>query len=152
MKSAEGKEVVYYEKERIEKLPETEQVLVDIHPFWRRVMIQQNIPEKLKPLEELSRNLWWSWTQDAIDLFESIDPKMWVDVNENPVELLEQLPYDTLKKLETNEQFIQKLQKVHGAFMAYMTEKPKEGMPGISYFSMEYGIHNSLKTFSGGIT
>jgi glycogen phosphorylase/synthase len=151
LKSAEGKEVVYYEKERIEKLPETEQALVDIHPFWRRVMVQQNIPEKLKSLEELSRNLWWSWTQDAIDLFESIDAKMWVKVKENPIELLEQLPYDTLKKLETDEQFLQKLQKVHGAFVAYMSEKPREGMPGISYFSMEYGIHNSLKTFSGGL-
>ena len=151
LKSAEGKEIVYYEKERIEKLPETEQALVDIHPYWRRVLVQQNIPEKLKPLEELSRNLWWSWTQDAIDLFASIDPEMWVEVNENPVELLERLPYVTLKKLETNKRFIQKLQKLHGIFVAYMEEKPKEGMPGISYFSMEYGIHNSLKTFSGGL-
>jgi glycogen phosphorylase/synthase len=151
LKSAEGKELVYYEKERIEKLPETEQALVDIHPFWRRVMVQQNIPEKLRSLEELSRNLWWSWTQDAIDLFESIDAKLWLEVNENPVELLEQLPYDKLKKLETNTKFLEKLQEVHGAFVAYMAEKPKEGVPGISYFSMEYGIHNSLKTFSGGL-
>jgi phosphorylase/glycogen(starch) synthase len=149
--SAEGKELVYYEKERIEKLPETEQALVDIHPFWRRVLVQQNIPEKLKPLEELSRNLWWSWTQDAIDLFSSIDPEMWTEVHENPVELLEQLPYDTLTELETDQSFIERLQKVYGDFTAYMAEKPKEGLPGISYFSMEYGIHNSLKTFSGGL-
>ena len=151
LKSAEGKEMVYYEKERIEKLPETEQALVDIHPFWRRVLVQQNIPDKLKPLDELSRNLWWSWTQDAIDLFSSIDPEIWTEVNENPVELLEQLSYDTLKQLETDAKFIKKLQKVYGDFKAYMAEKPKEGLPGISYFSMEYGIHNSLKTFSGGL-
>ncbi|MEA3461083.1 MAG: alpha-glucan family phosphorylase [Bacteroidota bacterium] len=151
LQSAEGKEIVYYEKERIEKLPETEQALVDIHPYWRRVLVQQNIPEKLEPLEELSRNLWWSWTQDAIDLFASIDPEMWAEVHENPVELLERLPYDTLKKLETDNDFIQNLQKVYGAFESYMAEKPKAGMPGISYFSMEYGIHNSLKTFSGGL-
>jgi len=151
LKSSEGKELVYYDKERIEKLPETEQALVDIHPFWRRVLVQQNIPEKLKALDELSHNLWWSWTQDAIDLFASIDPEMWTEVNENPVELLEQLPYDTLKKLETDKDFLQELQKVYAAFKAYMAEKPKEGLPGISYFSMEYGIHNSLKTFSGGL-
>ncbi len=77
---ASGKENVYYEKERIEKLPETEQALVDIHPHWRRVLVQQNIPEKLKPLEELSRNLWWSWTQDAIDLFAGIEPGLWEEV------------------------------------------------------------------------
>ena len=151
LERASGKEEVYYEKERIEKLPEAEQTLVDIHPHWRRVLVQQNIPEKLKPLEELSRNLWWSWTQDAIDLFASIDAVLWEKVGENPVELLEKLPYDILKKLEKDEEFIGRLQKVHGEFVVYMSEKPKEGMPSISYFSMEYGIHNSLKTFSGGL-
>jgi len=151
LEGASGKDLVYYEKERIERLPETEQALVDIHPFWRRVQVQQNIPEKLKPLEELSRNLWWSWTQDAIDLFASIKPDLWVEVNENPVELLERLHYDTLKKLESDQEFIAKLQEVHGALLRYMAEKPKEGMPSITYFSMEYGIHNSLKTFSGGL-
>jgi glycogen phosphorylase/synthase len=151
LKGSEGKEMVYYEKERIEKLPETEQVLVDIHPYWRRVLVQQNIPEKLKPLEELSRNLWWSWNQDASDMFASIKPRLWAELNENPVELLEQLSFDTLKKLENDKQFIARLQKVHNTFMEYMAEKPKKGLPGISYFSMEYGIHNSLKTFSGGL-
>jgi len=151
IESASGKESTYYEKERIEKLPETEQALVDIHPHWRRVLVQQSIPEKLKPLEELSRNLWWSWTQDAINLFASIDTELWTDVGENPVELLERLPYDTLRKLEKDESFILRLQKIHGDFSSYMAEKPKGGMPTISYFSMEYGIHNSLKTFSGGL-
>ncbi len=151
LESASGKESTFYEKERIEKLPETEQALVDIHPRWRRVLIQQNIPRQLKPLEELSRNLWWSWTQDAIDLFASIDAELWTEVGENPVELLERLPYDTLKKLEKDVEFIERLGKVYGTFTAYMNEPPKKEMPSISYFSMEYGLHNSLKTFSGGL-
>ncbi len=151
LEGASGKEIILYEKERIEKLPETEMALIDIHPFWRRVQVQQNIPEKLKPLEELSKNLWWSWTQDAIDLFASIDPELWTEVSENPVELLELLPYDTLKKLELDQEFMSKLQEVHNSFLSYMSESPKEGMPSIAYFSMEYGIHNSLKTFSGGL-
>ncbi|MEN8155705.1 MAG: alpha-glucan family phosphorylase [Bacteroidota bacterium] len=149
--SASGKESVYYEKERIEKLPETVPVPEDINPHWRRVLVHQNIPDKLKPLEELSRNLWWSWTQDAIDLFGSIDPELWTKVGENPVELLEKLPYDTLKRLERDDDFIGRLGKVHKAFVAYMAEEPKKGMPSITYFSMEYGIHNSLKIFSGGL-
>jgi glycogen phosphorylase/synthase len=151
LRGAEGKETIYFEKERVEKLPETEQVLIDIHPLWRRVLVQQNIPEKLKSLEELSHNLWWSWNQDAIDMFASIQPKLWIEVNENPVELLEELSYDTLKKLENDNQFIGRLEKVYKAFRTYMEEKPRKGMPSISYFSMEYGIHNSLKTFSGGL-
>jgi phosphorylase/glycogen(starch) synthase len=151
IEQASGKELVYYEKERIEKLPETEQTLVDIQPHWRRVLVQQNIPEKLKPLEELSRNLWWSWTQDAVNLFSSIDPFLWEQVGENPVELLERLPYETLKRLEKDEGFLLYLEKVHNAFSAYMAEVPKEGMPSISYFSMEFGIHNSLRIYSGGL-
>jgi phosphorylase/glycogen(starch) synthase len=151
LKSASGKESTYHEKERIEKLPETEQVLVDIQPHWRRVLVQQSIPDQLKPLEELSRNLWWSWTQDAIDLFSSIDPELWDEVGENPVELLERLPFETLKKLEKDASFIDRLSKVQDAFHHYMNEAPREGTPSITYFSMEFGLHNTLKTFSGGL-
>jgi len=151
LESASGKELVYFAKDRIERLPETEQALVDIHPFWRKVNVHQSIPDKLKPLEEISRNLWWSWTQDAIDLFASIDKDLWVSVEENPVELLERLSLDKLKMLEADNDFSARLQTVHKKYLEYMAEKPKEGLPSISYFSMEYGIHNSLKTFSGGL-
>ncbi len=149
--SASGKETFIYEKERVEQLPETELALVDIRPNWHRVMVQQRIPEQLKSLEELSKNLWWSWTQDAIDLFASIDKGLWEEVGENPVELLERLPYDTLKRLEKNKDFTGRLHSVYTAYKAYMAEKPREDVPSVSYFSMEYGIHNTLKTFSGGL-
>jgi len=149
LESASGKEEVFYDKERIERLPEAD-LRDSFHPHWRKVLVQQNIPSKLKALEELSRNLWWSWTQDAVDLFASINPKLWEKVGENPVELLESLPYDTLLSLEKDQDFIGKLSTVYAGFQAYMAEKPKEG-PSISYFSMEYGLHNSLKTFSGGL-
>mgnify|MGYP006281153653 FL=1 len=151
LESAFGKEGVHYEKERIEKLPETEQVLVDIQPRWRRVLIQQHIPEQLKALEELSRNLWWSWTQDAIDLFSSMDPELWQEVNENPVELLERMPYDVLKRFQSDQEFIDRLQKVYQAFQDYMKEAPREEVPSVAYFSMEFGLHNSLSTYSGGL-
>ena len=55
-----------------------------------------------------------------------------------------------LKKLEADTEFFSRLQSVYKHYLEYMAEKPREGMPTISYFSMEYGIHNSLKTFSGG--
>ena len=106
LEGASGKELVYFAKDRIERLPETEEVLVNIHPFWRRVNVHQSIPEKLKPLEEISRNLWWSWTQDAIDLFASIDPVLWDSVEENPVEFLEMLSLDKLKTLEADARFL----------------------------------------------
>ncbi len=149
--SSSGKESVYYQKERIEKLPETEQVLVDIHPKWRRILVQQYIPDNLKPLEVLSRNLWWSWNQDAVDLFASIDTELWDVVEENPVELLERLSLEVMKKVENDQDFISKLGKVYDSYISYMNEKPKKDMPSISYFSMEFGLHHSLKTYSGGL-
>ncbi len=151
LENASGKEGVVYEKERIEKLPETEQVLVDIQPRWRRVLVQQHIPDQLKALEELSRNLWWSWNQDAEDLFESMNPELWKEVNENPVELLERMPYDTLKKYVSDGDFTARLEKVHREYRAYMEAPPRDGMPSIAYFSMEFGLHNSLSTYSGGL-
>jgi len=151
LENASKKDSVYFQKERIEKLPETEQVLVDIQPHWRRVLVQQHIPDKLKPLEELSRNLWWSWNQEAIDLFASIDPGLWIDADENPVELLERLPFEVMKRLEKDADFNVKLKAVYSTFISYMNEEPKEGLPSISYFSMEFGLHHSLKTYSGGL-
>ena len=125
-------------KRTYRKVPETEQALVDIHPYWRRVLVQQNIPEKLKPLEELSRNLWWSWTQDAIDLFASIDPELWKEVMENPVELLERLSLETLKKLETDTGICFETSGGLWPLRAIWQKQPKEGMPSISLF--QHGI------------
>jgi len=133
LERASVNEPVYFTKERIERLPETEQALVDIYPFWRKVNVHQSIPDKLKPLEEISRNLWWSWTQDAIDLFASIDHKLWESVEENPVELLERLTLDTLKHLEADNEFSLRLQSLYKKYLEYMAEKPKEGMPSISW-------------------
>jgi len=141
----------YFEKERVEKLPETEQLLQDIQPVWRRVLIHQNIPDSLKALEELSRNLWWSWNQDAIDLFESINPELWAQVDGNPIVMLDKLSYEKLLRLEKSESFRKKLDKVYGEFTAYMSEKPGPEKPTVAYFSMEFGLHSSLKIYSGGL-
>ncbi len=141
----------YYRGERVEQLPETEKVLVDIQPVWRRVLVQQDIPERLKPLEELSKNLWWSWNQEARDLFESVDPELWQEVDRNPIILLDQIPYDTLRELEKNNGFLERMESVYRTFRKYMEAEPKKELPSVTYFSMEYGLHNSLKIYSGGL-
>ena len=66
------------------------------------------------------------------------------------MELLERLSYETLLNLEKDEGFLARMDGVWKSFRDYMDEKPKEG-PTITYFSMEYGLHNTLKTFSGGL-
>ncbi len=120
-------------------------------PNWTRIMVHKYIPESLIALDELSHNLWWCWNQEAMDLFESIDPVQWKATGYNPVALLDRISLTRYKVLEKDEAFVKKLKAVHNEFKAYMAEKNKPEGPHISYFSMEYGLHASLKIYSGGL-
>lgn len=151
LKRSQLSSVNIVKKERVEQLPETERVYSHAQPVWRRVLVQQNIPESLTALDELSRNLWWSWNQDAIDLFESIDPKLWREVDQNPIVLLDKISYSSLLKLQENKDFLKRLNEVYNTFKEYMSAKPAQDQPSVSYFSMEFGLHNSLKIYSGGL-
>jgi len=141
----------YDAQERVEQLPPTFKFLTDVEPVWRRVTVHQQVPEKLRFLEVLSKNIWWSWTQEAVELFRSIDPDSWEAVEENPILLLENLPYEKLKELERNSGFMNRLEKVRGAYEKYVNTPRRKAFPSISYFSMEFGVHNSLKIYSGGL-
>ncbi|MFR9564864.1 MAG: alpha-glucan family phosphorylase [Rikenellaceae bacterium] len=120
-------------------------------PNWSRLIIEKSLPERLHALEELSRNLWWCWTLEARNLFEYIDPTLWVKVDRNPIVLLDLVAPQRLAELEQDEKFLKNLNKIYAEFQTYMTEKPDEKMPTIAYFSMEYGLHSSLKIYSGGL-
>jgi glycogen phosphorylase/synthase len=144
-------EADYYTRERVEQLPSTSKLLTDVVPVWRRVVVQQQIPGRLKFLEKLARNIWWSWTSEAVELFKSIDPEIWEKVEENPVILLENISYERLKALEKDEAFMNRLQHVNTLYSEYMNVPKRADEPSVAYFSMEYGLHNSLKIYSGGL-
>ncbi len=127
------------------------QIYQDAVPNWFNIMVHRSVPEKLIALEELSKNLWWCWNQEAIDLFKSIDSKIWREVDHNPIALLDKISYSRYQELEKDETFIQKLEKVSSDFKNYMSVKEQMTGPNIAYFCMEYGIHSSLKIYSGGL-
>ncbi len=143
--------IEYTDKERVVQLPSARKMLTDVVPVWRRVVIQQHIPAALKFLEELSRNLWWSWNPIAADLFRSVDSELWEMVQENPIFLLEKVSYERLSSLENDEEFQGKMQQVRTVYDEYMHTPKRENEPSVSYFSMEFGLHNSLKIYSGGL-
>ena len=120
-------------------------------PSWHRLMVDKTLPKRLHALEELSRNLWWCWNPGGRDLFESIDPALWVECERNPIALLDKLSVERMKELERDAQFLETLDSVYAQFQAYMSEAPDPKAPTISYFSMEYGLHSSLKIYSGGL-
>lgn len=139
------------DQERMEPIPVIEKHPEIIKPHWTRIMVQKSIPQKLAALEELSRNLWWSWNQKAVDLYESIDANLWKESQQNPIILLEKLSLKLYKELDRNSSFVEKLTEVHSEFKAYMAKKSEKVEPRIAYFSMEFGLHNSLKIYSGGL-
>ena len=119
-------------------------------PSWKKVLVKPVYSPEMQKLEELSRNIWWCWNVDAIELFESIDPEAWKATEQNPVALMEGLSVEQIKGLENNKGFVEQLNKVYDQFKAYMAQ-PTQQKDLIAYFSMEYGLMKSLKIYSGGL-
>ncbi|MDO5607854.1 MAG: alpha-glucan family phosphorylase [Capnocytophaga sp.] len=120
-------------------------------PNWRSVIIHRSIPESLQPLEEISKNLWWCWNDKASELFRSIDLKQWIETRKNPIALLDTISLSRYKELENDADFMRKLADVYADFKAYMAKKEEMTSPTVAYFSMEYGLHSTLKIYSGGL-
>ena len=127
------------------------QQLISERPTWQRLMVEKSLPQRLHALEELSHNLWWCWNPECRDLFENIDRKLWVEADRNPIVLLDKLSLQTLKALEKDTEFLANLDKVYADYQTYMSEKPDPQSAKIAYFSMEYGLHSTLKIYSGGL-
>ncbi len=136
---------------RTEQINFVRQQLFVERPNWNRMMVDKTLPKRLHALELLSRNLWWCWNADARDLFENIDPALWAASERNPIAFLDKLSVEHIKRLEQDTAFLERLDAVYARFRDYMNEKPAAGATRISYFSMEYGLHSSLKIYSGGL-
>lgn len=117
----------------------------------KRIFIESTLPDALQPLKVLANNIWWSWNKEAIALFEYIDKAQYIDLRYNPVALLEQLSPKRAEELVNDKDFLKRLQSVIKEFEAYMAVTPEAGSPKIAYFSMEYGLHISLRLYSGGL-
>lgn len=120
-------------------------------PNWKRLIVESNIPQSLIPLKDISRNLWWTWNNKARELFEYVDPVLWEESAHNPVVLLEKVSFSRYIELENDEEFKYKLDWVYNDLNNYLTERENPEGNKIAYFSMEYGLHDSLKIFSGGL-
>ena len=120
-------------------------------PSWNRIMVNRTIPERLKYLDIISKNIWWCWNNEAIELFKSINPELWKKCEGNPIALLDKLSYDRYMELEKDVEFLNRLDEVAGIFNEYMKGKENRPDPSIAYFSMEYGLDTSLKIYSGGL-
>lgn len=120
-------------------------------PQWKEVTIKSRLPEQLKCLDEMAHNMWFGWNHEARSLFKSLDEKLHEEVNQNPVLLLDRLSYDRKEEIVNNAAMMQRVQDVYQQFRTYMDVEPDKSRPSVAYFSMEYGINQVLKIYSGGL-
>lgn len=120
-------------------------------PIWKKALVKPNLPENLKPLTELANNLWWTWSFEAAHLFKSINPDLWTEIEYNPIAMIESLNITEVNELSSNKEFVANLNSVYSDFKAYMARKSEQDNDKIAYFSMEFGLHDTIKIFSGGL-
>ena len=120
-------------------------------PLWKELNVKSRLPEQLKCLDELAHNMWWAWNYEARNMFKSLDEKLYEEVGHNPVLLLERLSYDRKEEIVKDKAMMKTVNEVYKLFRQYMDEKPNADRPSVAYFSMEYGLNQVLKIYSGGL-
>ncbi|WP_234358090.1 DUF3417 domain-containing protein, partial [Streptomyces puniciscabiei] len=123
----------------------------------RRFTVRPVLPEPLRPLSDLARNLRWSWHAETRDLFQSVDPEAWAAAGGDPVRILGRVRPARLAELAGDRRFLRRLTAVADDLDDYLTgdrwyQTQAAGMPAaIAYFSPEFGITAALPQYSGGL-
>ena len=121
------------------------------NPIWKEVYSHSKLPQQLAPLHEIATNLWWVWNYEGAKLFGKIDAELWKSSEGNPVVLLQNLSYQRMEEIINDKALMDEIDRVYKAFKEYMSVKPDKAKPSVAYFSMEYGLTNVLKIYSGGL-
>jgi len=124
-----------------------------------RFEVQPDLPESLQPLHEIAHDLWFSWTRDAVQLFIRLDPDVWVKADRSPVKTLANVSQKVLDDAAKDESFVAEVQRVHRRLLEYHADKgwfaeeaPDEMSDlSVAYFSLEFGLDQSLPIYSGGL-
>jgi len=128
----------------------------------RTFTVVPSLPKHLLRLRELAHNLWWSWNADATDLFRQLDPDLWDEVEHNPVKLLSLLGAKRLDQVAADTAFLAQMDRVLDKLHVYQKRSAwfqekfphlakLDGALTIAYFSMEFGVHECLPIYSGGL-
>ncbi|MEW2250780.1 glycosyltransferase family 1 protein [Streptomyces sp. NPDC058733] len=123
----------------------------------RRFTVRPVLPEPLRPLSDLARNLRWSWHTETRDLFQSVDPEQWAASGGDPVRLLGSVRPARLAELAEDRRFLRRLAAAAGDLHDYVSgERWYQAQTGdlpaaVAYFSPEFGITAALPQYSGGL-
>ncbi|MGM0370676.1 MAG: alpha-glucan family phosphorylase [Bacillota bacterium] len=124
-----------------------------------KLSVYPELPEEIAGLDKLSNNLWWSWNYEAEDLFKYINAELW-EKEKNPIKFLSNVSHKRLLEVVEDEQFMEDYHRVMEQFESYIDAEdtwynqnfsPLQDEEVIAYFSAEFGFHESLPIYSGGL-
>ncbi len=123
------------------------------------VSLSAKIPPRITRLEELAYNFWWSWHRAARDLFKMLDYPLWRSTGHNPAKMLLEVSPERLEELAADPLFLRQYDAVLIALDAdlrnghlwFPAQHPDLTARPIAYFSAEFGLHQSLPIYSGGL-
>ncbi len=116
------------------------------------------LPEPIKNLRKIAHNTFWAWKPELIELFSRIDNDLWNASGHNPIKLLASVPQKTLNSLAENPGYVNEVNRAYEKLNTYLCNQTwyeknykKQDAPVIAYFSAEFGIHESLPVYAGGL-
>ena len=129
---------------------------------FKSIFVYPKYPENLQYLYDLAYNLWSIWDYDAVGLFYRIDARLYREVDHNPLKLLHSLSRRRLEALSADKGFLFELENVWEKFQEYMQytgsvkddrsiERKLEQDDIVAYFSMEFGLHECIPIYAGGL-
>jgi starch phosphorylase len=130
----------------------------------RTFTVMPHLPERLQALHKLAYNMWWCWNPDAVSLFRRVDTDLFIALENSPIKLLGAISQERVQELLHDDGFLSHLDETAAALERYMTEptwfqetygSPSNGKPAnplkVAYFSAEFGLHESVPVYSGGL-
>jgi starch phosphorylase len=122
-------------------------------------MLDRFVAPMQERLWSLARNLWWSWDHNCISIFRDLDPTRWVELNQNPVALLSEMPLQILERRVNEHMLHSRINYAYRRQQEYLQADHTWGATHagvlrprpVAYFSAEFGLHESLPIYSGGL-
>jgi len=130
-----------------------------MEPYSAVIPKKFNLPRRIRRLGELVYNLWWTWNPDAQRLFIRIDRELWERTKHNPIRFLQMIPRTTLNAITQDRYYLESYDRIFKSFDSYMKARdtwcsqhhPEYTNRPIAYFSTEFGLHETLPIYAGGL-